>query len=336
MLSTLIVLGLLTGLLAASVMAWALLLWLGGRWARIPEAGFKSALLAALLAGAIGLLLEGVVLALGGEDRYPLIYVVLALGSVFLIWKVVQRVFHANLRRAVLAWLPTLLLVPAAYLLASFVIHPYVLEAFSMPTNGMAPTIMGDHLLATCPRCGGQLVISAEALNRPDREDLGICVQCLQTSDVGLPDGEPLRGDRVFVLKSFAPRRWDIIAFRFPEEPSTIYLKRLVGLPGEELAIRDGEVWIDGQIVKKPRQLADLRYTALPDDPFGRQPTTWGPVRLGEDEYFVLGDFSRRSADSRYWKVGAPGHQPFAVPESYLEGVATHIYWPPSRWRIFR
>jgi type IV secretory pathway protease TraF len=66
------------------------------------------------------------------------------------------------------------------------------------------------------------------------------------------------------------------------------------------------------------------------------QQTVWGPVRLGADEYFVLGDFSRRSFDSRYWTDGAAGHPPFAVPESYFVGVVTHIYWPPSRWRVFR
>jgi hypothetical protein len=59
-------------------------------------------------------------------------------------------------------------------------------------------------------------------------------------------------------------------------------------------------------------------------------------ARLGEDEYFVLGDFSAMSKDSRLWGEGAPGHHPFAVPESHLRGVVTHIYWPPDRWRILR
>ena len=54
---------------------------------------------------------------------------------------------------------------------------------------------------------------------------------------------------------------------------------------------------------------------------------------LADDEYFVLGDFTWRSVDSRFWEEGAVGHNPYAVPESHLHGVVTHIIWPPSRWR---
>ena len=124
----------------------------------------------------------------------------------------------------------------------------------------------------------------------------------------------------------------DAIAIRWPQDPSVEYVKRLVGMPGEEIAIRDGEVLINGDVVKKPLQIAGLAYVA---DPLDEEKTTWGPVRLGEDEYFVLGDFSRRSADS---PVGSfdPGHPPYAVPKTHIVGVVTHIYWPMSRWRVFR
>jgi signal peptidase I len=99
------------------------------------------------------------------------------------------------------------------------------------------------------------------------------------------------------------------------------------------VAIRDGDVWINGVRTEKPNGLSGLVYSA---DPMWEERTVWGPVRLGIDEYFVLGDFSLRSKDSRLWQQGAPGHPPYAVPESYLVGVVTHIYWPPSRWRKFR
>ena len=66
----------------------------------------------------------------------------------------------------------------------------------------------------------------------------------------------------------------------------------------------------------------------------------WGsngePVVLGEDEYFVLGDFSLQSMDSRLWETGAAGHPAFAVPKSHMRGVVTHVYWPPECWRILR
>ncbi len=66
----------------------------------------------------------------------------------------------------------------------------------------------------------------------------------------------------------------------------------------------------------------------------------WGsptrPAQLADDEYYVLGDFSVASADSRLWHSGAPNHHPYAVPAANLVGVVTHIYWPVSRWRSFR
>ena len=164
-------------------------------------------------------------------------------------------------------------------------------------------------------------------------ETLGICEGCLQTATVRPLDGKPVSGDRILVVKFLEPKRWDLIAFKWPEEPTVEYVKRLVGLPGEEIAIRDGELMIDGKAAKKPPEIAALTYVA---DPFPEGKATWGPVRLADDEYFVLGDFSRSSMDSRNWHRGAEGHPPYAVPASHIVGVLTHIYWPISRWRSFR
>jgi signal peptidase I len=329
--TTLIVLAVLFVGLLLSLVASAWLLVLGARLARIPQVGFKLALVAVLLYTVVGTAAQVIVLSIDGE-RHPIVGLTILLGAVLITWTIVQRVFRTSFGRAVLAWLPTLLLIPATVLIVWFVVQPFVLEAYSTPTNSMAPTILGDHLETRCPRCGGALFVSATEPYVAQEEDLGICSQCLQASIVKVPEGEPRTGDRIIALKPLAPRRWDLIVFRFPEEPSVIYVKRLIGLPGEEVAIRDGEVWINGQLERKPAEIAGLRYSGTPDGPR----TEWGPVTLGDDEYFVLGDFSRRAADARSWQIGAAGHPPYAVPESHLVGVVTHIYWPPSRWRIFR
>jgi len=143
--------------------------------------------------------------------------------------------------------------------------------------------------------------------------------------------------DRFVVVKFFRPRRWDLVVFRFPEDPSILYVKRLVGLPGEEITIKDGRVWADGEMLTPPDSLRGINY--LSEIPHAHM-ELWGspdhPAQLGDDEYFVLGDFPPRTKDSRLWDRGAPGHNPFAVPESYMCGVVTHIYWPPERWRTFR
>jgi signal peptidase I len=143
--------------------------------------------------------------------------------------------------------------------------------------------------------------------------------------------------DRVAVNKLLAPRRWDIIAFRWPQDPSYEYTKRVVGLPGEEVVIKEGGIWINGTRAEPPAQIASLRFTPGPDGlPEGISGSEKHPARLGMDEYFVVGDFALASSDSRVWRQGAPGHPPFAVPRGYIEGVVGLIYWPPARWRLFR
>jgi type IV secretory pathway protease TraF len=113
----------------------------------------------------------------------------------------------------------------------------------------------------------------------------------------------------------------------------------LVGSPGEELFIRDGAIWINGERLEPPVDLKHIHYLMTIDAvgrPMHSAADPQHPAKLGPDEYFVLGDFSAVAFDSRFWDQGAPNHPPFAVPESNILGVVTHTYWPPSRWRAFR
>ena len=143
--------------------------------------------------------------------------------------------------------------------------------------------------------------------------------------------------DRFLVAKFLRPRRWDLTVFRFPENPEQTYVMRLVGLPGETITIKDGQISANGKLLTLPDSLRGIEYQAEMTHWYG---PVWGseasPAQLGADEYFVLGDFSVQSRDSRFWEMGAPGHSPFAVPDSHLRGVVTHTYWPLSRWRAFR
>jgi signal peptidase I len=163
-----------------------------------------------------------------------------------------------------------------------------------------------------------------------------ICGNFHTTQPINYDDRE-FKADRFLVAKFLTPRRWDLIVFRYPEEPSILYVKRLIGLPGEEITIRDGQVWANGIVLTPPEHIREIKYLSKIDD-WGEP--LWGsperPAKLAHDEYFVLGDFSSQSKDSRLWEHGAPGHPPYAVPKSYLRGVVIHIYWPPTRWRVFR
>jgi signal peptidase I len=112
-------------------------------------------------------------------------------------------------------------------------------------------------------------------------------------------------GDRVLTEKiSFwfrKPRRWEVIAIRRPEDGGLI-MKRVVGLPGETVQMRrNGQIVIDGQVVPPPAELAILHYF-----PFGNLCTDQ-KAACGNG-YYVLGDFSRDSDDSRFNGPVPPGN----------------------------
>jgi signal peptidase I len=100
--------------------------------------------------------------------------------------------------------------------------------------------------------------------------------------------GDRLLVDRL-VFEWRDPRRWEVVVFRGPD--GIAYVKRIAGLPGETVQVVDGGVEINGERVPGP---------AAPYEPAGRHGNQH-PHRLGEDEFFVLGDNSPASNDSRHW-----------------------------------
>ncbi|MHC4737091.1 MAG: S26 family signal peptidase [Planctomycetota bacterium] len=102
------------------------------------------------------------------------------------------------------------------------------------------------------------------------------------------------RGDKAFssdhflVAKFLRPQRWDIVAFRNPEDPSVLYVKRLVGLPDEEITIKNGQIWADGEMLTPPDSIRRIKYLSEIGDWPGE---LWGspdrPAKLADDEYFV-------------------------------------------------
>jgi signal peptidase I len=150
-----------------------------------------------------------------------------------------------------------------------------------------------------------------------------------------------LTGDRLLVnkfvyapleppLARFLParpvRRGDVVVFRFPRDPSRDFLKRVVGLPGETVEIRDRSVFVDGRLLSEPYVFhSDDRI--WPDDPAipeeKRRRDQLPPTRVPGGAYFVLGDNRDDSSDSREWGP---------VPASNLVGRALFVYWslPPE------
>lgn len=327
--------GLLT---AAEWFLWAAFLRLGLRWAKVEGATMRRVIGALFLSK----LSQGLVFVFVSQmdNQQRLLAVLLASCVTFLLPTVVVAIlFRTKPLRSIQAWLPTLLAsvitVPFAYAIVRF-----LTEAFVVSSCSMAPTLLGTHLTGTCSQCGEVCFASDR-----DREFLeaGLATQAIcsqfHVTLIGNFTSVSDSPDRVMAAKYLTPKRWDMVAFKLPEDPLTIYVMRLVGLPGEEIVIKDGKVLANGEELTPPAQMANVEYVT--DENGERQwPANWGspetPAQLGADEYFVLGDFSERSRDSRLWVDGAAGHPPYAVPESYLVGVVTSCYWPPSRWRAFR
>jgi signal peptidase I len=147
-------------------------------------------------------------------------------------------------------------------LVAVLVARTWYVEGLLVPcpvaSGSMAETVLGVHRGVTCNDCGQRFVCGADLKPVSPR---AICPNCgFAANDLeARPD---LAGDRVLIDKAIyqfrRPRRWEVVAFRHPEQPSQTLLKRVVGLPGESIQIRDGDVYADGQILRKtlPQQRA--------------------------------------------------------------------------------
>ena len=230
---------------------------------------------------------------------------------------------------------PTFLVPVAVVAFGYYVVNPFILEAYFNPSNSMAPTLLGQHFEKTCEECSEPSYTTALPFRRPNVRNW-IC-QNYHVTESETNREEAEQPDRFIVLKFMEPKRWDIVAFKSAQDPGENYTARLVGLPGETVWIKDGKLIADGTQLDMPAELEGLNYESeieFIDQEF------WGteenPAKLGADEYFVLGDYSQASMDSRLWTRGVPGHPPYALPKSNVIGVATHIYWPISRWRAFK
>ncbi|MDD2694852.1 MAG: signal peptidase I [Anaerolineales bacterium] len=108
-----------------------------------------------------------------------------------------------------------------------------------------------------------------------------------------------------------APAIGDVIIFRYPRNPQQEYIKRVIGLPNDRVEIRDGQVWVNGQLLDEPYIASAPNYQA-----------NWV---VPEKSLFVLGDNRNNSSDSHAWGP---------VPLEYVVGKAIVVYWPPQRWGL--
>lgn len=129
--------------------------------------------------------------------------------------------------------------------------------------------------------------------------------------------GDQIFGNRL-AYKKADPKRYDIIIFRYPDDESQLFIKRVIGLPGETINIVDGKVYVEGQ------------ETPLEDDFIPEvMEGSFGPYTVPEDSYFVLGDNRNHSLDSRFWQ------NTFVAKEKIL-GKAELRYFPFTKIGLVR
>ena len=173
-----------------------------------------------------------------------------------------------------------------AVILALF-IRTFVVQAFKIPTGSMEETLLiGDHLLVNKFVFGPTGSAAERAL---------------------LPIG--------------TIKRRDVLVFKYPEEPDRDFIKRVIGLPGETVELKEKKVYINGTPLVEPY----VHFLTAPASPSEFHEVTsfdvrerYGPVTVPADHYFVMGDNRDNSQDSRYWGF---------LPRENIKGKSLVIYW---------
>ena len=227
-----------------------------------------------------------------------------------------------------------------AFILA-FVFRAFVMEAFRIPTGSMADTLKGAHFRMRCRQCGYEYAYGFNPGSFGMHDDTipsgfaplprTMCPSCGYSNDPGMP--MPVaNGDRILVLKClyqfFEPKRWDVIVFKNPTDPNINYIKRLIGLPGEAVQIIDGDIYIDGQIARKPPNVQDELWMPVYDNDY--QPVEqYAPIfnKQKWEQPFNRSDFSQWSID---------GSSPTLFHLDSAEDQIDSLYYNPKITNDFR
>ncbi|MDI6745126.1 MAG: signal peptidase I [Thermodesulfovibrionales bacterium] len=166
-------------------------------------------------------------------------------------------------------------------LILAMLIRTFIIQAFKIPSGSMTPTLLiGDHILVNKFLYGTKI---------------------------------PFSDKRSLMFKK--PERGDIIVFKYPENPSKDFIKRVVAIEGDVIESKNKMVHVNGNKVNEPY----AQHTDSSMRPMGIEPRdNFGPVIVPKNKYFVMGDNRDQSYDSRYWGY---------VDMKDIKGKALILYW---------
>lgn len=172
-------------------------------------------------------------------------------------------------------------------LVLALIIRAFLVQAFSIPSGSMEPTLLvGDYLLVN---------------------KLAYGIRNPLTNNIWIPTGKPQRGD--------------VAVFIYPQSPDKDYIKRIIGLPGDRIQVINKKLYLNGQLTQIPPPSEDPAAPRAVYRDGQLTPTerdNFGPVEVPADSYFVMGDNRDHSYDSRFWGF---------VPLQALKGRAFIIYF---------
>jgi signal peptidase I len=231
----------------------------------------------------------------------------------------------------------TLVSIVIAFALA-FVFRAFVVEAFVIPTGSMAPTLMGAHMRFRGPETGYVWQVGPWRYAGTGRGETRVALSPQESVRVHDPMTGTDPGDRILVFKYlrgvFDPTRYDVVVFKNPQNPRENYIKRLVGLPGEQVALIDGDVFVRAP---RPGDPSGVNAWSLPGWEIARKPravqrAVWQPVFDTRCTPLVP------ERDDRTWFnppwQGGPGWEMRGRTYRYAgQGPAT-LRWDAQRWPI--
>lgn len=285
------VIGLAAAAMVESFFLGGLLLYLSARCWKTPvglgrAVGLCFALMATSTAGSVLSLL--VSRSLASANFQIALALMIGLGATLLQWYWAKRILRTGVLLALAVWLSAwtpLLLTNVALALITKTVFT---EAYTMPTGSMAPTVLGKHGDRLCANCGCEFAVSVvdwlpRGTNSPAKKHAlkTSCPNCREPHTVDTT-AEILSGDRFLVDNRSRPHRWSLVAHRQPPSREEVHLKRLVGLPGETVELVGGEVFINGELLRKQPDIATdlwlpLHDTALAPKTFRADTPRWRP-----------------------------------------------------------